>query len=97
MQGEMLDDQAGLRHELAEPVIAQQREFSERPELQESGALVWIAEIDEMRRERRLVLVERDQHLLAEAREWVEIERQGHGFALLLLGRSGLKGLRSTR
>ena len=46
------------------------------PQLQQRGALGRVAEIDQVRRERNVVLVQRDQRLPAERGERMEMQRQ---------------------
>lgn len=53
-------------------VVAQHRELGERPDLLERGASLRVPEIDDVRLEGYVVLVQRDQHLLAEGCEGVE-------------------------
>src|SRR3954468_1272624 len=80
---EILDDDAGLAHAAVARFIAQQRKLSDRPELAEGGALALILQIDQLRRERGVVLVQGNQHLVAERRERVEVERQRHPSPLM--------------
>src|SRR5262245_9580834 len=59
-------------------------ELADRPDRLECRRLARIAEIDDVRFERRVVLVERDQDLVAERRQRVEIELQRHHSLLFL-------------
>jgi hypothetical protein len=56
----------------------QHRELADRPETQERGPGLCLAEIDKVRREWRSVLVQGDEHLLAERRKGMEIQSEGH-------------------
>ena len=56
----------------------QYRKLADRPQRVERRALFRVAEIDDLRRERRAVLVKRDQHLVAELGERMEVQRQRH-------------------
>jgi hypothetical protein len=75
----MLDDDARFRDGQAAALVAQHRELADRPDFQERRARGLVAEVDDARLERGVVLVERNQDLLAEARQRVEVERKGHG------------------
>jgi len=50
-------------------IVAQYRKLADRPQLQQHRALGLVAEIDRVRHERRIVLVQGDQHLPAERRQ----------------------------
>ena len=62
--------------------VAQHGHLADRPQLQERRARARVAKVDDDRLERRLVLVERDQHLPAEGRQGMEVQRERHRFSL---------------
>lgn len=59
--------------------ILQHRDLAERRQSHQRVALRRIAEVDAARLERRVVLVQRDQHLVAERGERMEVEHERHG------------------
>ena len=73
----------------------QHRKLADRPQFQQRGALGLIAEIDEVRRERRVVLVQGDQRLPAERRQRVKMQRQRHGNSRLLAAPLASKTIRT--
>jgi len=75
---EILDDDARFRNRTSSGLVTQHRKLADRPKLQKHRALVRIAEIDELRRERNVVLIQRDQRLPAERRQRMIVERKGH-------------------
>ena len=76
---QIFNDDAGFRHGLVPRVVAQHRKFAYSPQLHQRGALGRIAEIDQVRRERDVVLVQRNQRLPAIRGQRVEMQRQRHG------------------
>jgi hypothetical protein len=60
MPVEIFDDDAGLRNGLIARVVAQHWKLADRPQLQQGRALGLVAQIDQIRRERCVVLVQRD-------------------------------------
>src|SRR5581483_5116555 len=73
---QVLDDDARFRDGLPTRFVAQYWKLADRPELDERFALLRIAEIDQMRRERNIGLVKRDQRLVAVGRQRMEVERE---------------------
>src|SRR5262249_18820096 len=57
-------------------LVAQHRELPDRPESPEGRGGRLVAEIDDVRLEPHAVLVERDEHLLAERSERMEVEAE---------------------
>src|SRR5215203_6764945 len=84
MLRQIFDDDARLWDGARLCLVAQYREFADRPDFLERCARGLIHEIDDVRLERRVVLVEGDQHFLAERRKRMEAERKRHaaGFPL---------------
>jgi hypothetical protein len=62
---QIVDDDGRFRDRAALGIVAQHRKLADRPDLQERRARSRVAEIDNMRHESRVVLVERDERLLA--------------------------------
>ena len=89
---EIFDDDARLRHRLAARWILQHRKFSDRPQRAKRRALALVLQVDQLRRERRIVLVKRDQHLVAERGKWMEVQRRRH---VILLNSPGERAARS--
>jgi hypothetical protein len=77
--GQIFDDDAGLGHHLVPAFIAQNGELAEGPHLLEGRGGRRIGEIHEFALEGRPVFIKRDQNLLTEGGEGVEVEFQGHG------------------
>jgi len=50
-------------------LVPQHRKLADRPQLQQARAFGFVAEIDHDRGERRVVLIQGDQHLPAERRQ----------------------------
>ncbi len=55
-------------------LVAQHRELADRPDLREVRARRFVGEVDDVRLEGRVVLVEGDEDLLTEGREGMEVE-----------------------
>src|SRR5829696_360310 len=75
---EILDDDARFRHGLVPRIVAQHRKLADPPQLHQRGALGQIAEIDLVRRERNVVLVQGDQRLPAIRGQRVEMQGERH-------------------
>src|SRR5262249_12200186 len=69
---QMLDDDGGFND--GPPVVHQHRKALHRPQLLQRRCILVLAEIDHAKRERRAVLVERDEDLLAVGREGMSVE-----------------------
>jgi hypothetical protein len=76
---EIFDDDARFRHGLVPRIVAQHRKLADPPQLHQRGALGGIAEIDQVRRERNVVLVQRNQRLPAIRGQRVEMQGERHG------------------
>jgi hypothetical protein len=77
MLRQILDDDAGLGDGAVFRFVAQHRDLPDRPDL---AVLRRLAEqVDGALLERHAALVERDQHLVAERRQRMEIQLQRHG------------------
>jgi hypothetical protein len=63
---EIVDDDARFRNGLVPRRIAKHWKLADSPEFLQRRAFGWIAEIDQIGRERNVVLVKRNQHLPAE-------------------------------
>jgi hypothetical protein len=74
----IFDDDRGLRHDSVCRFIAQHRKFADPPYLAESGCAGFGRDIRQLAAESDVVLVERDQHLLAERRQRVVVELECH-------------------
>src|SRR4051794_20440474 len=70
---QVLDDNAGLVYGPIALLVAQQRKLADRPELAQRVALTFVLQVDELWRERGVVLVQRDQHLVTERRQRMEV------------------------
>jgi len=62
---EILDDDRRFRHDLVPRVIAQHRELADWPQFQQRRPFTGVGEIDLLGLERRVVLIQRDQDLVA--------------------------------
>ena len=60
------------------PFVAQHRELADRPHGQERRPRRLVAKIDDAALERRVVLVEGDERLLAERGQRMEVEPERH-------------------
>lgn len=78
MRGQIFDNDGRFQHRAVARIVAQRRHLAGRRNLQEGRARLSIAKIDDDRRERRGVLVQRDQRLPAEGGQRMEMKRQGH-------------------
>ena len=87
MEPEMLDDDARLDHRAA--VVDEHGKALERPQRFELGRRLIVAGREHAELEGGVVLVERDQHLLAVGGEGMGVELQGHSY---ILGRLQLFG-----
>ena len=74
---EVLDDRRRLGQREVGVLVAQHGDAGERPQAGELSAA--LGALDELRAERQVELVERDQHLLAVRGERVLVEDEGHG------------------
>ena len=72
VQGQVLDDDAGLRHHLS--VIDQQRHLAERPQCEPGRSLVRVTWIQQTPIRLDTELVERDQDFVAVRRQRVEVQ-----------------------
>jgi hypothetical protein len=81
---EIFDDDARLGNDAAACVVDEHGKLHERPELREISARHGVREIDEVRLERRVVFVKRDENLPASGSERMVVERQRHGSNLLM-------------
>src|SRR5262249_37492004 len=76
---EVLDDRARLGNGPLPRLVTQQGNLRHGPQLPEGRARCLVGEVDDVRHEGRVVLVQRDQHLLAERRQRMEVELERHG------------------
>jgi len=75
---EVLDDDAGLGHHPSVLAVMQHRNLAHRPAGQMRGSRALVIEVHRLWCEGRSVLVERDQYLVAERGERMEVERERH-------------------
>jgi len=75
---QIFDDDARLGDRAIPRVIAQHGKLADGPNLEEVRAGSFIGEVDDVRLERRFVLIERDERLPAERRQRMEIELERH-------------------
>src|ERR1043165_7871807 len=80
---EILDDDARLGHDAVARRILQHGELADRPERAQRGALGLVLPVHELARERRAVLVQRDQHLVAERGQRMEVQCERHAVSRL--------------
>ena len=92
---QILDDDARLRHGAVVRLVAQHREPADRPDRLECGAGFRVEQVHDQGFERRVVLVEGHQGLLAERGQGVEIELERHG-KTLAVGCRGYPALLGT-
>src|SRR6266404_3911983 len=78
MPVEVLDDDSRLRDDLVPCIVGEHRKLADGPQLQQRRALVLAGEIDHIGPERRSVLIQRDQHLVAVRRQGVKMQRERH-------------------
>src|SRR5262249_50124319 len=78
MLRQVLDDDARLRHGAIPRLVAQDRDLGDRPDLLECRRGGSVEEIDDDRLERRAVLIERRERLLAKRGKRMEVEFQCH-------------------
>jgi hypothetical protein len=76
MLRQILDDDARFRHGPIPRLVAQHGDLADRPELLVRRIGLLVEEVDDMRLELRVVLIEGDQRLLAERRKWMEMQRE---------------------
>src|SRR5262249_59885645 len=82
---EVLDDDARLGNGPIAGIVAQHGDLAGGPQLPELRAGCLVTEIDDVRLEGRVVLVQRDEHLLTEGREGMKIEPERHALRVSLL------------
>jgi hypothetical protein len=75
---EVLDDDAGLRHDPIAGAIVQHRDLSHRPARRDLGGGSRIGEIDDVLLERGAVLVKRHEHLVTERSQRMGVQRKRH-------------------
>ena len=80
MQVEMFDDDARLRDGAI--AILQHRELTAGPQRLERRRFARIHQIDDVLLERRVVFIKRDQRLMAERRQRMEVKGERHALAL---------------
>src|SRR5262249_6871158 len=90
---EVLDDDARLGNGPLAAIVAQHGDLAGGPQLLQLRAGRLVTEIDDVPLEGRVVLVQRDEHLLTEGREGMKIEVERHALRASFLE----AGLRSAR
>jgi len=89
MPVQIFDDDAGFGNRAVARLVAQNGNLPDRPETQEIGARLLVGEIDEAIFEGRPVLVEGDQHLVAEGGKRMLVKNERHALTFPEKIRSG--------
>ncbi|MCY1241310.1 hypothetical protein D9M72_542040 [compost metagenome] len=84
MAVEIFDDDGGFGHHDITGAVGQNRHLADRPECCKAGRFLRIEQIDKAALEGGIVLVKRDQHLMAEGRKRMLVKREGHADGLRL-------------
>jgi hypothetical protein len=94
---QVLDDDRGLGHVAAADGVVDDRELAQRPNRRERAWSSSLARVDEAFLEGDAALVKRDQHLVAEGRQRVVIQRQRHAASIGRVPAAGRVSLHGTR
>ena len=81
----ILDDNARLGYDAISIAVVQDRNFSYRPAFDMSCCRAWIRKVDEAGLKRNIVLVERNQNLMAKRGERMQVRVQVSMMGLLLM------------
>src|SRR6476620_5637345 len=93
LQVEMLDDDARLRDRAV--AVLQHRKLAARPKFLERRGVGRIHQVDDAPLERSVIFIKRDQRLVTERRQRMEVEGERHGITRSRMRRNGF-GYAST-